>query len=155
SQCCKCYDTFGSVEFLMWWGHGTSVPALITSSPAGTPAIVGTTPTAAVLGLPTTDVLFGNQLTAQKMQAGGRITAGVWLDPDHNGAAGGRFFGLGGDTSRYSANSAGGAGDPVLGVPFTNVLPNTTPFNDAYLVALNGVQSGGVSARVTTNNIIG
>src|SRR4051812_10966229 len=31
SQCCKCYDTFGSVEFLMWWGRGTSLPPLITS----------------------------------------------------------------------------------------------------------------------------
>jgi len=155
SQCCKCYDTFGSIEFLMWWGKGTSIPPLITSSPAGTPAAVGGVPTAGVLGQPTTDILFGNQLTAQKMQPGGRVTAGIWLDPDHNVAAGGRFFGLGGDTTRFATASAGGANDPVLAVPFTNVLPNTPPFADAYIVALNGIQSGSVSGRVTTNNIIG
>jgi hypothetical protein len=45
--------------------------------------------------------------------------------------------------------------DRVLGVPFTNVLPNTTPFPDAFLVALNGSQSGSITAKATTNNILG
>ncbi|HEY2411977.1 MAG TPA: BBP7 family outer membrane beta-barrel protein [Pirellulaceae bacterium] len=155
SQCCKCYDTFGSIEYLMWWGRGTSLPPLVTASPAGTPAISGGVPIAGVLGQPTTDILFGNQLAGQKMQSGGRVTAGIWLDPDHNVAAGGRFFGLGGDTTNFSATSAGGATDRVLGVPFTNVLPNTPPFADAFLVALNGTQSGTITAKATTNNILG
>jgi hypothetical protein len=155
SQCCKCYDTFGSVEFLMWWGRGTSLPPLVTTSPAGTPLIVGVTPVAGVIGQPTTDILFGSQLAAQKMQPGGRVTAGIWLDPDHNVAAGGRFFGLGGDTTNFSASSAGGPNDPILAVPHVTVLPNTPPFNDAYVVADNGTRSGSISARASTNNIIG
>jgi len=152
SQCCKCYDTFGSVEYLMWWGRGTSLPPLVTTSPAGTPAAVGGVPTAGVLGQPTTDILFGSQLAAQKMQSGGRITAGVWLDQDHNVAVGGRFFGLGGDTTNFSAASAGGANDPILALPFTNVFPPTA---DAYLVAFNGTQSGSITATAKTNNILG
>jgi hypothetical protein len=156
SQCCKCYDTFGSVEFLMWWGRGTSLPPLVTSSPAGTPIGTAPTPIAGVIGQPTTDILFGSQLAAQKMQPGGRVTFGIWLDPEHNVAAGGRFFGLGGDTTNFSVSSAGGPNDPIIGVPFVHVLPNTPPFNDAYIVAANATpQAGSISARATTNNIIG
>src|SRR6185369_15716861 len=156
SQCCKCYDTFGSVEFLMWWGRGTSLPPLVTSSPAGTPIGTAPTPIAGVIGQPTTNILFGSQLAAQKMQPGGRVTFGIWLDPEHNVAAGGRFFGLGGDTTNFSVNSAGGPNDPILAVPFVHVLPNTPTFNDAYIVAANATaQAGGISAHATTNNIIG
>jgi hypothetical protein len=155
SQCCKCYDTFGSVEFLMWWARGTSLPPIVTSSPANTPAIVNGIPTAAVLGVQGTEILFGNQLAGQKMQPGGRVTFGIWLDPEHNVAAGGRFFGLGGDTTHFSATSAGGPTDPVIGVPFVDALPNTPPFNNAFLVSETGVRSGSISSQATTNNIIG
>src|SRR5262249_37940144 len=115
SACSHNYDVWGSVEFLMWWAKGTSLPPLVTTSAPGTP--VGQ---AGVLGFPTAYVLFGDQLGGNKLQGGGRIAAGIWLDPDHNVAAGGRFFGLGGDTTRFSQNSTG---TPILARPFFNVTP--------------------------------
>lgn len=145
SQCSKCYDTFGSAEFLMWWARGTSLPPLVTTSLPGTPQA-----NAGVLGLPTTSTLFGDQLATSKMQGGGRLTAGIWLDPEHNVALGGRFFGLGGDTTRFTASTAGG--NPILGLPFFN---SQLQIEDAYLAAFPGLTAGSVTAHVTTNNIIG
>ena len=66
----------------MWWGKGTTLPPLVTTSPQGTPF-----PQAGVLGQPDTSVLFGNQLGGNGMQTGGRVTFGMWLDPQHNVAA--------------------------------------------------------------------
>jgi hypothetical protein len=144
SQCCHCYDTFGSAEFLMWWAKGTSLPPLVTTSLPGTPQA-----NAGVLGLNTTSILFGDQIGANKLQGGGRITAGIWLDPDHNVAAGGRFFGLGGDTTRFNQSSTG---DPILARPFFNATLNQ---QDALLSAYPGLTRGGVEANLITNNIIG
>lgn len=146
SQCCKCYDTFGSAEFLMWWGRGTSLPPIFTTSLPGTPQI-----NAGVIGQPTTSILFGDQLAGQKMQGGGRLTAGIWLDPEHNVALGGRFFGLGGDTTRFSASSANG-GNTTLAIPFFNAQLG---IEDAYLAAFPGLSTGSVNAYLTTNNILG
>jgi hypothetical protein len=39
SACCHQYDVWGSVEFLMWWGRGTSLPPLVTTSLPGTPQV--------------------------------------------------------------------------------------------------------------------
>ena len=146
SQCCHRYDTWGSVEFLMWWAKGTSLPPLVTTSPAGTPQAQ-----AGVLGFPGTSTLFGDQLGGNKLQGGGRVTAGIWLDPDHNVAVGGRFFGLGGDTSRF--NQASG-GNPILAIPFFNASPLINR-EDSLLLAYPGLSSGRVNAFLTTNNIIG
>jgi putative beta barrel porin BBP7 len=144
SQCCHRHDTWGSVEFLMWWAKGTSMPPLVTTSPPGTPQVQ-----AGVLGFPSTSILFGDQLGGNKLQGGGRVTAGIWLDPDHNVAAGGRFFGLGGDTTRFNQSSTG---NPILGIPFFNAILNQ---QDALLVAYPGLSTGRVNAYLTTNNILG
>src|SRR5688572_5068687 len=117
NACCRRYDTWGSVEFLMWWARGTSLPPLVTTSLPGTPQVQ-----AGVVGQPNTSILFGDELATDKLQGGGRVTAGIWLDPEHNVAAGGRFFGLGGDTTRFALNSA--TGDPIIGLPFFNDLLN-------------------------------
>jgi Putative beta barrel porin-7 (BBP7) len=144
SQCCHSHDTWGSVEFLMWWAKGTPLPPLVTTSPVGTPQVQ-----AGVLGFPTTSILFGDQLGANKMRPGGRVSAGIWLDPYHNVAVGGRFFGLGGDTTRFNQSSAG---NPILGIPFFNALLNQ---QDALLIAYPGLSQGNINAYSNTNNIIG
>ncbi len=145
SSCSRMYDTWGSVEFLMWWGKGTSLPPLVTTSLPGTAR-----GDAGVLGLASTSILFGDQLSANQLQGGGRVAAGIWLDPDHNVAAGGRFFGLGGDTTRFDSGFSNG--DPILGLPFTNTLLGIP---DAFLVAYPGLSFGSVQAHATTNNILG
>src|SRR5262245_28386666 len=143
-HCCCQHDLWGSVEFLMWWGRGTHLPPLVTTSPPNTPQFQ-----AGVLGLPSTSVLFGNQLGGNKLQGGGRVTFGMWLDPDHNVAAGGRYFGTGGDTTRFNRSSTG---DPILALPFFNALLQQ---QDAFLVAYPGFSQGSINARLTTNNIMG
>src|SRR5262245_9084767 len=37
NECCKRWDTWGSAEFLMWWGKGTDLPNLVTTALPGTP----------------------------------------------------------------------------------------------------------------------
>jgi hypothetical protein len=86
---------------------------------------------------------------ANKLQGGGRITAGIWLDPEHNVAVGGRFFGLGGDTTRFNQSSAG---DPILARPFFNATLNQ---QDALLSSYPGLTRGSIEANLITNNIIG
>jgi Putative beta barrel porin-7 (BBP7) len=144
SDCCRQYDVWGSVEFLMWWGKGTPLPPLVSTSLPGT--LQGD---AGVLGLSSTSILFGNEIAGNKLQGGGRVTAGIWMDPDHNVAVGGRFFGTGGDTTRFAQSSTGA---PILAIPFFNAQLNQ---QDSFIVAFPGFSQGGVTARLTTNNIIG
>jgi hypothetical protein len=144
NECCKRCDVWGSVEFLMWWGKGTDLPPLVTTALPGTPAT-----DAGVLGFDSTSVLFGDQMGGNKLQGGGRLTAGIWLDAAHDIAVGGRFFGLGGDTTRFSQGSTG---DPILAIPFNNPLLGIP---DALLIAYPGIATGSISASLSTNNIIG
>jgi hypothetical protein len=143
-RCCCQHDLWGSVEFLMWWGKGTHLPPLVTTSPANTAQ-----GQAGVLGLNTTSTLFGDQLGGNKLQGGGRVTFGMWLDPEHNVAAGGRYFGTGGDTTRFNRASTG---NPILALPFFNALLQQ---QDSFLVAYPGFTQGSVNAFQTTNNIMG
>jgi len=142
--CCHRHDVWATTEFLMWWGKGTPLPPLVTTSPQGTPQA-----SAGILGLPTTTTLFGNQLASNKLQGGGRVAFGLWLDPEHNVTAGGRFFGLGGDTSRFNQFSGG---NPILARPF---FDTTIGAQNALLVAYPGFSTGRINAYNTTNNIIG
>ena len=63
-------------ELLLWSTSGNFLPALVTSSPAGTPAAQ-----AGVIGQPGTSILFGNDWMPGTFRPGGRITVGYWLDP--------------------------------------------------------------------------
>jgi len=135
NDCGRQWDTFGSVEFLLWWAKGTGVPPLVSTGP-----------------LPGGTVLFGDQLLASKARGGGRITAGIWLDPEHNVAAGGRFFGLGGDTTRFFTSSDGSPGSQTLARPFYDALLNTP---SAFITAAPNLAAGSVTAYGNTNNILG
>src|SRR6476659_9640207 len=46
---------WGGAEYLLWWVEGQRIPALVTTSPPGTPLAQ-----AGVLGLPGTSALFGH-----------------------------------------------------------------------------------------------
>jgi hypothetical protein len=142
--CCRRMDIFGSAEFLMWWAKGTHLPPLVTTSDPGTLQT-----DAGVLNLPTTTILFGNEIAGKDLQAGGRVMLGLWLDDEHNVAAGGRFFGLGGDTTSFSASSDGST---ILARPFFNAFLGV---DDALLIAFPGLAAGSVSAQASTQNIFG
>ncbi|MFV1965115.1 MAG: BBP7 family outer membrane beta-barrel protein [Pirellulaceae bacterium] len=105
-------------EYLTWWGAGNEVPALVTTSPYGTPQS-----DAGVLGVAGTQVLFGDNSIDGGDRSGLRISAGRWLDDsqeiglevvyfsvfDDTGSGG--FFGQTGTTS----------GSPILARPFYDV----------------------------------
>jgi hypothetical protein len=125
----------------MWWGKGTPLPPLATTSTD--PADGG------VIGQPTTTILFGNELVNEEVQAGGRVIWGLWLDRDHNVAATGRFFGLGGDSESFTSDP----GLAVLARPFNNaVLVGFPP--DALPITSPGLVEGTINATARTDNII-
>jgi hypothetical protein len=122
---CKPLDIWAEAEFLMWWGKGSSTPALVTTSvPSNVPR-----DEAGDLGFPTTQILFGDETLGDEIQSGVRLSLGVWLDTAHNVGLGVRAFGLEGDAENFFEASNG---DPVLARPFFNALLN---MEDALLIA--------------------
>src|ERR1043165_2093799 len=65
-------------EYLNWTTKGDRLPALVTTSPAGTPAAQ-----AGVLGAAGTEVLFGNESVQDSWRSGARVQGGYWFDPQH------------------------------------------------------------------------
>jgi hypothetical protein len=112
---------FLSLDALGWWVKGDSLPALVTTSPIGTPQDV-----AGVLGEPSTSVLFGNQSVNTGLRWGGRAQGGVWLDDFQTVALEGHYYGLATETTTFSRTSVfsdGSADDPILARPFFDADP--------------------------------
>ena len=142
SHCTHRMDVFGSIEYLMWWGKGTPLPPLVTTSPPGTPQ-----GQAGVLGQPGTEILFGDELVGDEIQFGARINWGIWLDRDHNIAATGSFFALGGDNESFISDPS----IPIVARPFFNA-PLGIP--DALLISFPGLTQGRVNVQAETDNIM-
>ncbi len=105
-----------SLDALGWWVKHDQVPALVTTSPIGTPQT-----TAGVLGQPTTSVLFGNQNINGGIRPGGRVQGGVWLDRYQRFAVEGSYLTLATASTTYSASSVFSNGllaDRILARPF-------------------------------------
>src|SRR4051812_3684532 len=106
-DCCFSRTT-ARVEYLLWFGRGQNIPALVTTSPPGTPQAE-----AGVLGLPTTTTLFGDQAIHQNLRSGARITLNHLLD-DCATTVGGRFWALENAQTNFLRFSDG---DPILARP--------------------------------------
>ena len=126
-------------DFLSWTVTGDRLPALVTTSPTGTPA-----PFAGVLGVPGTTVLFGNSTANDDWRVGGRLAGGYWFDPSHKTGIEVSFFDLANASSLFNANSGG---TPILAQPFTNAVTGT---QNAFFSAFPGAFSGAVSANDTS-----
>jgi hypothetical protein len=133
-----CDRLWGGAEYLLWWVQGQRVPALVTTSPPGTP--IGQ---AGVLGLPGTSVLFGDTRMNDGGRSGVRLTIGMWLDDCRTCGVGGEFFILGNQGDNFSARSSGISS--ILARPFFNTL-SQSPY--AHLVSLDPRVFGSVSASV-------
>jgi hypothetical protein len=131
-------------EFLLWWMRGQSLPALVTTSPAGTPITA-----AGVLGPNTTTVLFGDSSSNTGARAGGRIVGGVWIGDGQIFGVEGYFLMLSAKATNFSATSSGST---ILARPFINALGDTPA---AVRVAFPGEFSGTVDAEVATTGLIG
>jgi len=98
-------------DYLQWWQSGTHVPALVTT---------GGTAGQGALGQPDTRVLFGDDYVNNKSEGGGRIQAGMWLNPCATFGFEGEFFSLGDENTDYYQWSDG---NPIISRPFYDVNP--------------------------------
>jgi hypothetical protein len=130
---------WAEAEYLAWSVTGDKLPALVTTSPVGTPQVL-----AGVLGQPTTTVLFGNSSVNNDWRSGGRITAGYWFDPQHRSGLEASFFGLENLSTGFATDSNA---NPILVRPFTNAL---TGFPDALFAGFPGLTTGSASASETS-----
>ena len=126
---------WAEADYLAWSVTGDKLPALVTTSPVGTPlGVVG------VLGQPTTTVLFGNSSVNNDWRSGGRITAGYWFDPQRSRGIEASFFGLENLSTGFATDTNA---NPILARPFTNAL---TGFPDALIAGFPGLATGSASA---------
>jgi hypothetical protein len=127
------------IDALAWTVKGDRLPALVTTSPAGTPFAQ-----AGVLGAPGTSVLFGDSAVNGDWRAGGRLRAGYWFDPQHNRGIEVSFFDLQSVSTGFAADSNTHA---ILAQPFFNALTNR---QDAALVAFPGAVTGAIAVNETS-----
>jgi hypothetical protein len=131
---CICLPSHGwvSVESLGWYQSGMKTPALVTTSPFGTP------PSGAGV-LPAAQTLFGgNDDILSDSMNGIRVRVGVWSATRPNAGAEGEYFGFGQQSETFSRTSSG---DPILARPFYNNLTGT---QNSELVAYPGLIGGTV-----------
>jgi hypothetical protein len=130
---------WAEADYLAWSVTGDKLPALVTTSPVGTPLGV-----AGVLGAPATTVLFGNSSVNNDWRSGGRITAGYWFDPQRRSGIEASFFGLENLSTGFATDTNA---NPILMRPFTNAL---TGFPDALIAGFPGLATGSVNASETS-----
>jgi len=131
---------WASAEYLLWCVKASPLPALLTTSPTGTPV-----ERAGVLGDPSTAVLFGGESENGGARSGGRFTLGVWLDEQETCGIEGSYFLLEQHSKPFAASSPG---NPILARPFFDV---TRPGPRALLVAFPGLVAGTFLASVTND----
>ena len=137
---CICLPSHGwaHVEYLLWWQNGMDLPALVSSSPAGTAqASAGVLPTASVLYGADNSALDGSR-------SGGRIRFGSWFDRCPGLGFEGEYLGLGKQTESFFQQSTG---TPILARPFFNIVSGA---QDADLVAFPNLITGSVGVDVTS-----
>jgi len=143
---------FASVELLLLFRDGDLIPALVTTSPAGTAG--------AVAGrLPAATTLAGGQNEFQDLTAGGRLTIGTWLDSHRNRSL--VLRGWAATESDFSFSDREGVnGNRILAVPttvggtsnaslvaFPNTAENFGRFGSVGLSGSSNVFGGDISVR--------
>ncbi|MHB8972273.1 MAG: BBP7 family outer membrane beta-barrel protein [Pirellulaceae bacterium] len=116
---------WGSAEYMYWRTNGMYIPALVTTSPTGTPQV-----DAGVLGEPGTSIVLGEEDILATGINGLRLRAGVWLDMENRYGVQGEVFGL--ETSKFdflASNDMTGLG--IIARPFFNINPRN-PITDAF-----------------------
>ncbi len=81
--CCSCYPGnrfYVSAEYLGWFLAPNKLPPLLTTSSAADPNDPLHT---GALGMPLTQVVYGNNNVAGDYRSGVRMMAGYWFDDDH------------------------------------------------------------------------
>jgi hypothetical protein len=132
---------WASVDALLWWGKGRTMPPLVTTSPQGTDR-----DDAGVLGQPDTDIFFGNGGVGHDVAAGARADFGFWFNHVESLGMGARIWGIKGDTQGLMGEGPGG--NPILARPFYNVVSNE---QDALLISFPSVLDGGIDVETSSD----
>jgi hypothetical protein len=127
-------------DYLSGWMQPAHLPSLVTTSPAGTAR-----PSAGVLGLPTTSVLFDGNVNSD-VRSGLRVGAGYWLDSERTFGVDVGFSVLESQATIFSASSSG---TPILARPFTNPVTGTA---QSVVIAFPGSGSGSIFVRDRSEN---
>ncbi len=130
-----------SGEFLFGWVRQSRLPALVTTSPAGTPE-----EDAGVLGLATTQTLFSGRVN-DDVRGGFRLGGGYTFDMDYGRGVEAGFSFLASQSSISRASSSDNM--PILARPYTDV---NTGDRAAVLIAFpnsatTGTTTGSVSVK--------
>lgn len=155
--------TYFQVDYMALWAQGNPLPALVTTSPLGTPqSQAGVLPVSA-----TTSILFGGDRVDTDMRNGGRINLGYWLVDGEFLGIEGQYFNVETGTTTFNATS-NFSSDPnaqILARPFFNVMPSMGgPREDSLIIAFpdgfvldtpagpaTGVLDGSIDIRTTSN----
>jgi hypothetical protein len=120
------------LDYLISWRRGSRIPALATTSSAGT-----SLEDAGVLGLSSTSSLLSTSELNDGTQPGGRIDFGRWI-PGTETAIGARFYGLADAGSRLTFT------DAIVTRPFFNIdageqqsLPVNYPSSESGILTLD------------------
>lgn len=128
---------WGRIEYLMWFSHGRSVPALASiDSGAAPPDVAGVLPPVG-----NAQVAFGNDRVGEWIRSGGRVTLGAAIDEDRIWSLETRYFQL--EQSQQNGHFAVD-NNSVLARPFfrTDIDPNLTR-EDALLLTYPGITRDG------------
>lgn len=125
-------------EYLMWWGKSANLPAMASTSVAGTSYA-----DSGVLGKPGTSVLFGGAVDTGA-HSGVRLALGYWLSPCHDLGLEAIYFSLGNNSADFNQTSDGST---ILARPFYNTA---TGLQDAVVLAYPGIQSGSINVGVAS-----
>lgn len=137
-----CQRFWLTTDYLVGWIQGGNLPAMVTTSPAGTPSTA-----AGILGSPTTSVLFGGAVN-DEARSGFRIDSGYWFNHDATLAVYAGYMMLESQDTGFSASSPG---TPILARPFTDA---TTGLPQANLIAFPGSSAGAVALRERSGNFM-
>ena len=127
-------------DALIAWLDSGRVPALVTTSQAGTPRAQ-----AGVEGLPTTQTLFGDFAVGEDSRFGYRLRAGYMLDDCSRAGFKVGFLGIGREGETFTAQSNG---SQILARPFFNT---STGANSAEIVAIPGESAGQIRIRTASD----
>lgn len=133
-----------SADYLMWWQRGSSTPPLVTASSPGTPFS-----DAGVMGLPTTQTLFGDETLGGGLRSGFRLNAGGWLDDAHQWGVDFGYLMLEDKSDNFVDSSDGSR---ILARPFTDA---NTGQAISELVSFPGTIAGGVEAIASSQGLTG
>lgn len=136
---------FASFDFLQWYSKDRRFPALVTTSPPGTPpADAGELTTAG------TQILFGGNDIGGDRQAAGRLTVGLWLDDCQQRALVFRAYANEGEDEAFVGQSNG---NPILALPYFDA--GLASAEAAFLIAYPGLFTGNISATAKTDVVGG